>query len=663
MNDQAAPGKAGIINASRILAPFFGGLLFFVFLLFEAWYRFSHAQSGISGFISESFSRKPIMEFGRAYGLKIFLPFYLVSSLFLWLLSLGWGAIWRREWRHDWTFGEALGFSLAALGWAHLVLWWQVPSTLWVMPGFRALPFVILFPLMALIVLIYPVLWLNRRMGQGAAGAARRLAALGGWLLLWSLPVFAPQVLPRMLAVSRGGKDACKMLILGIDGLRSDTFLANTDEWQGVRYKNAYTPIPATRLLWHILWGGEPLYYTVGHVSPSVDEVKDSNVLPILREASEKGWKPRFYIDDGGTIGLAGRNVGFDDVLMPARGWENFVNSNLAVCFPLYADWENWAKPFPTTNPWAPFDMGLKEALRLGRGSKWVMFHTCLAHQPIFLKREELAQLGRWWTLSPDRLEPTSIRQLVTDKILARSDERTNPFRAYQIRMASILKAWEPIWNGLEQDPDYGHADRFLFSDHGERFYHVTQSFQLQGIHGYNLDPWETHAAFLVAGTHFPKGRGLPPKDETLSLLCLRDAAKRLLESKGPLDEKYLESLYPQAPLRYHTLDISMFTEEPTKYLCLDEKDLAVETYILPDGLWYTVYKKSALERAAEVSVGVANKDALKVYRPLPEGGAHEYTYQGYELKTIIELDKPSFLKRKAEIEKILEPGFVARSK
>ncbi len=647
--------QAKTFSAFRILAPFLGGLAILAFLGFEAWYRLKHTQSGLMGFIAEGLTRKPVVDFGVSFALKLLLPFYLVSGLLLWVASLAWGSLWHRNWRHNWCFSEAFWFSLTALGWAHLVLWWQVPSTLWVLPGLRALPFWLLFPLLAGLVVYYPLRWLHRSYsGRGFS----KWAVLAGWLLIWSLPSIAPQMLPRMLAVARGGEDSCQLLILGIDGLRSDIFLENTQAWQGLRYKNAYTPIPATRLLWHILWGGEALYYTVGHAPPSVEEYKNPNVLPLLREASAKGWKPRFYIDDGGTIGLAGRDVGFDDALMPARGWENFVNSNLAVSFPLYADWENWGKPFPTTNPWAPLDAGLKEALRLGRGSKWIMFHSCLAHQPIFLKRFELAQLGHWWTLIPGHLEPTPVRQLVTPQVLDRAEARTNPFRTYEIRMASILHAWEPIWNQLDQDPQYQHADRFLFSDHGERFYHVTDSFQLQGVHGYNLDPWETHAAFLVAGDHFPKAAGLAPKTATISLLCLRDAAQRLIAAKGPLDEQVLESMYPKAPLRYHTLDISMFADEPTKYLSMDEKDLATTVYIGPDGIWYTVYTKSAVERAAEVSLGLAELGSLKVYRPLPGGGAHEYSYEGYTWKSINELDGPTFQEKKREIERILSPDF-----
>ena len=231
-------GQAKKISAFRILAPFLGGLAILAFLGFEAWYRMKHTQSGMMGFIAEGLTRKPVVDFGVAYGLKLLLPFYMVAGLLLWLVTLAWGSLWRREWRHHWTFREAFGFSLAALGWSHLVLWWQVPSTLWVLPGLRALPFYLIFPLLTTLVLCYPIVWMRR---QISGGGLRFISILGGWLLIWSIPPIAPQVLPRMLVVAKGGDDACQMLILGIDGLRSDTFLENTQGWQGLRYKTNCT--------------------------------------------------------------------------------------------------------------------------------------------------------------------------------------------------------------------------------------------------------------------------------------------------------------------------------------------------------------------------------------------------------------------------------------
>ena len=78
---------------------------------------------------------------------------------------------------------------------------------------------------------------------------------------------------------------------------------------------------------------------------------------------------------------------------MPARGWENFVNSNLGVRVPLFAAWLDMLRVFPTTNPWTEPAAGLHQALEQGRGADWVIYHSCLAHQPIFLTRGELGEM------------------------------------------------------------------------------------------------------------------------------------------------------------------------------------------------------------------------------------------------------------------------------
>ena len=462
-----------------------------------------------------------------------------------------------------------------------------------------------------------------------------------------------PQWLPRLKEESRGGSQPCKILILGIDGLRSDTFLANADDYPGVRYANAYTVIPATRLLWHILWGGDPMVYTIGHVAPSKDEYTRPHDLVLLHQALLKGLRPRFYIDDGGTIGLAGRRLDMDDVLMPATGWENFVNSNLAVSFPLYAVWENELKPFPTTNPWAGLDAGLKEALRLGRGSGWVMFHSCQAHQPIFLNREELGQTGRWWTLTPKDYLPKATVGDVTQKDIDRADPRTNTFLTYQIRMGSILRTWKPIWSALAQDPQYKDAVRVLFSDHGERFHYVSEGFQLQGIHGFNLDPWECRATMLVAGPGFSDAVNPTPRETSVSILGLRDGIDRVING-GTFDSAFLESCTPKAPFRYHTLSTDAFGADQYKYRAEPEQDLAISTYLAPDGVWFTTYKKSAEERAKDASVGYAEGAVSTYIKPLEGGGAVKSVYRGYDLVSETTIDEAAFQKAKKDVEQIL---------
>jgi hypothetical protein len=645
------------VHPTRLLAFLLAGPLFLAVLVFLAWLHFKVDTGGFAGFISDSFKIKPIRQFGLRYGLTILVPIYLGAGVLAWLVSVLPAALARPGLLKDWRAGEALGLASSVLLWAHAVLWWQVPTALWVIPGLRRLPFFLLFPLLALLAWAYPCHWLGR---SRDVGRVRRGAVLGAWLLLWTGMALVPQWLPRLKPAARGGDQPCRVLLLGIDGLRSDTFLAHAGGLDGIRYRNVYTPIPATRMLWHILWGGDIMNYTIGHVAPSEEELRAQHDLALLRTASLEGWRPRFYIDDGGTIGLAGRRMDLDDALMPATGWENFVNSNLAVNFPFYAVMENLLKPFPTTNPWAPLDAGLKEALRLGRGSGWVMFHSCLAHAPIFLNREELWQVGRWWTLSPQDYQPKSDLADVKPAEMEHPDPRTNTFLAYQIRQARILAAWKPIWNGLGQDPAYQDAVRVLFSDHGERFHQVgTAGFQLQGVHGFNLDPWECRATLLVAGPGFTQGEDPTPRDATISLLGLRAGISRLLDGTGPFDAAFLESFTPRAPFRYHTLATDAFGAEPYEFRSEPEKDLAVNTYLAPGGLWWTVYKKTATERAKDASVGYGEGPVTTYFKPLKAGGALESTFRGYEFIGEKTIDEDAFQKAKADVEALLRKDAV----
>lgn len=645
------------IRLSRWLLPLAGGGLFLLGLLLELRLRLKTSEAGLINMVAESFAKAPTKAYGVEFGLGILLPFYAFMGLLLWGLALAWGSLWQRGWSREWRTLEGLGFTLSALLWVHLVLWWAVPATLWTLPGLRLLPFWLLFPLLGLLAVAYPAYWCWTRLSL----RWKALPLLAGWLGLWSLVPQLPGWLPRWHSPVRGGQDQAQVLMIGLDGLRYDVGQAATQAWEGRSYEFAYTPIPATRLLWHILWGGDPLYYTVGHAPPAIEEFGLEGLrvpLPLLEEAKAKGWKPRFYIDDGGTIGLAGRGGQyFDDTLMPARGWENFVNSNLAVNFPLYAAWENWARAFPTTNPWAPLDAGLKEALRQGRGSKWVMFHSCLAHQPIYLRREELRQLPRWWSAVPRNLEPLVVLAQVNDKHMACWDARSDPFRAYQIRMNSILKAWAPIWAGLAKDPAFKDAVRILFSDHGERFYHVTDAVQLSGIHGYNLDPWETRVMLKVAGPRFSGSAPTLDRKSTVSLLGIRDSIEGLLKQGKAISPEALAQMYPQAPMRYHTLSIADFTSEPGAYKEMDTKELIAGTYMAPYGIWFTQYKKPAEERAQELSLGLAEQGNLHIMKPLKSGGAHRYAYSGFRLTGITTVDQAAYQAESKKLEGLLRPA------
>ena len=635
----------------RWSAPLGGGLALAVLLGLFLYIFFQRAEAGLAMLFDKGFSSRHVTLFAVKFALTLLLPFYLVAALVQWGLTLILGSLFRPGFSDTWRAREGFLLTLSALLWAHLVLWWQVPTTLWLLPGLRMVPFWLLLPLLLAVTLAYPVRWVVvRRLGW-----LKGPLLLGGWMLVWTILPMAPERLPRLLTPAKGGEDAARVLIIGLDGLRQDLGTEVTANWPGVSYENAWTVIPATRLLWHILWGGDPLFFTVGHAPPALTEFQGQQPLPIIQEADRLGWKPRFYIDDGGTIGLVGRPANFDDVVMPAPGWENFINSNLSASFPLFAVWENWGRAFPTTNPWAPLDGGLREALRLGRGSKLVMFHSCLAHVPIFLRRNELASIPRWWNLRPHQMEPYVVRQQVTAARAARWDPRTDPMAAYSLRMQSILRSWEPIWRELGQDPQYRQATRILFSDHGEHFYRATVQIHLGGVHGYNLDPWEGRITLKVAGPGFEPAPGAKPSQDTISILSVRDALDQAIQTGQPFSRKTLETSYPVAPLRYQTLSRDLLVDEPKDlYREMGLADLTTKTGIAPEGIWFTIYEKSAEERSEEVTLAWGRGPDMEVIKPLKAGGAHRITYRGYEQDPITTVPEAAYKKDKEEMKQLL---------
>jgi hypothetical protein len=633
----------------RVLAPFLAALLILAFSLLGAWAYYASQTAGLSAFVQTGLKTSIARNFAFTLLLKEVLPLYLGAGIFLWLLSLAVGAlldwIWGGQWRRTWTFGAAFGITLAAFAWIHLVLWWRVPTTLWVLPGVQHLPFILGLPLLALLVLVPLGRFAHRQWDR------RAWLLVPCWLLLWTLLAHAPLLLGRQVSSVPRGDRPVQALLLGVDGLRPEEAEGQgLKAFSGTRYPHAYTMIPATRLFYSMLWGGDPAQYSIAHVTPSEDEVQGKLRYTLLEAYKAKGLKSRFYIDDGGTIGLTHRTEAIlDETAMPAAGWENFVNSNLAVHLPFYASWLDALRIFPSTNPWTSLDTGLRASIERGRGADLVMFHSCLLHQPIFLSREELKDLPRWWTLRPLDLRPIAGLGMVRPQDASNTDPRRDPLLAYRIRVRHLLAAWRPLWEGLERDPDYAQATRVLFSDHGERFYHATPSLRLQGIHGFDLDPWELRIPFLVAGPSFENAEA---SGKAVGMLELRDAlAEKLLNQRPIRPESF--GARPFVPVRYHALKTDFLRAEPegVKYLSLDPKTIIFGSKLMPGGAWIMRYQASLEERQKGVSLAKATGNHLDVYKPLEGGGAHHLVYEGFAIKAIQTIDEATFIKAKREIE------------
>ena len=629
----------------RLLAPFLASLLVLGLSLLGAWLYFQTRSEGLSGFVQNGLKDPNALGFAKALLFREVVPLYLGAGILLWLLSLSFGMLIDHSMRKAWSFRMAFLLTLAAFAWIHVVLWWKVPTTLWVIPGLQHLPFYLGLPLLALLILLPLGRWAHHRCGS------RAWILVPGWLLIWTILADVPlQLGHRVQALPKGSRPV-QALLLGVDGLRPDE--AETQGlsiWAGTRYPNAYTMVPATRLFYSLLWGGDPTRYSIGHVIPSEEELDGRLHYTLLEAYKAKGLKARFYMDDGGTIGLTRRSeANFDETAMPAAGWENFVNSNLAVHLPLYASWLDALRIFPSTNPWSSLDAGLRATLERGRGADLVMFHTCHLHQPIFLTRQELYDMPQWWTLRPLDLRPIAGLGLVRPQDELATDTRRDPLLAYRIRVQHLLAAWEPIWERLSQDPDYAHATRVLFADHGERFYHATPTLRLQGTHGFDLDPWELRIPFLVAGPGFPNA--VAPA-RAVGMMELRDAlADKLLQQHPIRPDSF--GTRPFAAVRYHALQTNALRPDPegVTYLSLDTQAIIVGSRLLPGGAWEMRYQASLEERQKGVSLAKAQGDRLDVYKPLAEGGAHHLVYEGLQIKEVLKIDEPTFAKAKQEIE------------
>jgi hypothetical protein len=634
-------------SVRRWTAPLVAGFLSLLGLSVLFWINVRGTDGGLGSLITAGLKSS----YGMAFALKLafaeILPIYLMGSLLACLTALLLGSLCLdRGLRSTWTWRQGFMLSLAGLVFMHWVYWWEVPTALWVIPGLARLPL-----LVALLLVLGSAIGLAlagfRKHGQGWG---RRMIATLLCLFAWGLMAEFPLWLAKARTRSTATGHPVKALWLGIDGLRGDfTGAPEFKAFHGVSYPNVYTPLPATRMLYHLLWGGDPEFYSIATVVPSMEELGGEVNLRLLLDAKGRGQKVRLFFDDGGTISVSGRSGLFDQVTMPARGWENFVNSNLAVRVPLFAAWLDILRVFPTTNPWTDPAAGLHRALEQGRGSDWVIYHSCLAHQPIYLSRSELAQVRNWWWIPGNRFKPLSVLNEIEEQHLSQTPPVQDPYRAYRIRIQTILKAWAPMWNNMASDPDYQGALRVLTSDHGERFYHATSTLRLAGVHGYGLDPWEIRVPLVTA---------LPGHDQTheagptqaLSLLNLRDVVNQVLTKDAPprLDQI---TAGPFAPARFHTLAESHFRKSLKEYREYTTEGIIRVTYILPDGLWAMFYEKPARERGADVSLAMAVEDYLTVYKPLKGGGAEKTEFRGYEMISQGDVGEAEFQKYKALIE------------
>jgi hypothetical protein len=211
-------------------------------------------------------------------------------------------------------------------------------------------------------------------------------------------------------------------------------------------------------------------------------------------------------------------------------------------------------------------------------------------------------------------------------------DPRRDPLLAYSLRIESILRAWTPIWNGLEKDPDYAASTRLLFADHGERFFRAGEHSKLAGIHGVDLDPLELRVPLVIAGPSFES----KTRRETspVSVLQVRNAVSDLLLDDRPITPSSFEMVGPVFSV-LQSIDSRVFHgvfEPHVDAYDMTLQDVLKGVELSSDGNWVRDADRPAEGTWGRLTVAAATSDYLRVYKQLPDGEALVNVYKGYEL-------------------------------
>jgi hypothetical protein len=604
-----------------------GGVVSILLLIALAWLRLSGVEAGNSALVAQGFSSSVVRKAAIGKFLLELLPLYLVVGYLVYIAARLWAALpftLGRRWERPWSALRIAGITTCGIGVVHTWLWWEVPTALWLVPGIGSLPLLLVFPMLAL---LFSAGLLAALSSRGQTWQARLITLAGwhaeGWLLASILlAVHVPALAPPPV---RPSDRPTRVLLLGIDALRADIAAqAGMASLDGVHFENAYSVVPVTRLVWSLLWGGDPKSHVNGHTL--VEKGADDR-FRLVERAKASGIKARFFSDAEG-YGMVRMTCAFDKVVMPEAGWRNYAGTYLSQYFPLYAVWVSRTGDFPTANPWSPLDLPLKWALEQGRGSEWVMLHSSVTQHPIFLQRRELDEIPGWWQLSASDYEP--LPEWPSEGTRAR-DERADPFLAYRIRAQHVLGAWRPIWNRLAEDPDYRGAVRFLFSDHGEEF-HPLGTGHLEGMHGFDLNPAELRVPLVLAGPDVEPG--VRRVTAATSLLAVRNAVAGALLRGAPVRADTLQVL-DFAPMAYQTIDTRPYRDPALKlpdYRELPIRQIVESAEFFPDGYMVMTYDASSSQRWEDVSIGLGHGARLTVYKPLEGGGAHRLVFDGYAL-------------------------------
>lgn len=420
-----------------------------------------------------------------------------------------------------------------------------------------------------------------------------------------------------------------RVVILSVDALRQDTFerLIPGSSDRGIQ---AITAVPATRVAWNLLLGGDPQFYLCGSIAPTSSELRHPERLGVLAQAHQRGLRSAFAINDDVTLGFSRDPNLWSTVRDPEKGWKYYFSLGFASTWPAFGWGENYLSPVETINPWSSPEAFWRDTEALIRSHHFTAVHDCALHPPISLSSRELTRTYGWGWLGRSAYNFRSYYQ--AEQLEEDRGSRLGPYGDASVHYASRS------YTLLEQLPQrvrdlvatYPRLSGVVTSDHGE--FHApilepdgTVRSHINGMHGFTLDP-DTVRIPLVP---FGKTRIEGTPGSVVSWFDLRDGLSRWIRQPGPLTVNASESGWlVQAPYGLSPIDDANARTNGA----LDPTDIAAVITQSFNGSWHIqdgdlekIVAKTRLATALVEPHGV-----MRLIVPGPKGGFLLYLYKDY---------------------------------
>jgi hypothetical protein len=557
------------------------------------------------------------------------------------LLGLLFGFILFTAWilhRGEEASARALGYTqglwqgFGAFFLVHAILFWEVPAALGTLAGLRHLP-------MGLVLLGFLA-----AAGFCLAKGFRSVAIWPDWsrilggcavlvLLLQAPHDLFRRSMPRPAMVAPG---ASRLLVYSIDGCRKDVLEKAAPDFTAPAGVVPVVAVPATRVAWNLLLGGDPEAFANARVIPFQREWAEASPTKLLDEASTKGLSTCFVIDDSTTLSFGLTRAKFSEVVEPRGGWTHYFSVGAGACWPVYSWLENFLSPVETTNPWADYRAYNRDVERALERHRLVFSHSCTLHAPFFARREELQVLRPWKWFLHTAYAYQSYQELgeAEETHFDRQDGRSNPKNSYRIRMERILRITRPAF--AQWTNRYPALSAVLTSDHGEAFLPIitpdrTLVNYFTGIHGFNLTP-ET---ILVPLHAFGATQTRDLKPGPFSWFDLRQCLKNWVEHPDVLNLKQIAPpgwlLSIPSTQMLHLKSEAEKVNAPGASAGMTPDLIARYTVLKPVGIWFMNNPSASFDDSVQCRALVTGQGII-TFTPVGGGRWSREAWKGYDL-------------------------------